>query len=603
MTKPERHSGRKQASYAEVDSDVDMSEGERENAHAMLGKGKQRATDDDDESEDRGSSPSAAEEAVTVSAPIAYDSKLLLGLPFDLFAEVCSHLPGGSVLELAKVNKALRRLLLSRAARSIWSAHRRSMGYSLFEGMTELQFALLNCANNCQAANNELAELEEEDETLRNQIEFARTKSSSTRTRKRDVVEAQLKADRAQTYLEEKMAWVQLEQTASRENSKNRHRLYTQALKAQREEVARQKAARLAFIGMLKSEQGWTDEEIRCHEAFPQFAPETTVDEDPQGEHAAAWQDYHEVITEIIAEDTVKADAAKALARRRASTIPFYNSLENEKSRWEVFPPFQTFLTFSAIRHLLEPDSSTTIDDKLWTELRPDVENELATYAEKARIEAIRHILAANRGLGSISTLSKEAADYPNSTYDETFFSLATSHFATNERRGSRRTLQVSPYPDVTNDGGYTGPGSLKARINVRQVDVVREIARAAGLDPASATCPDLDALEDTFRWTNAPTRELRQTACGWVNLLEAVVEHGPPIADFVAGKAKIAVTYASDATEEEGDELDPGQEGEKTPNSQDKTSAARESKGSREHDEDEDESEQGDENEEDNDA
>ncbi|GAA5839712.1 hypothetical protein JCM3766R1_004592 [Sporobolomyces carnicolor] len=79
-----------------------------------------------------------------------YNLKLLLGLPFELFAEVCGHVAGRDLLKLAQVNKALRNTMLSRSARPIWSAQRINLGYALLPGTTELEFALLLYSEKCQ---------------------------------------------------------------------------------------------------------------------------------------------------------------------------------------------------------------------------------------------------------------------------------------------------------------------------------------------------------------------------------------------------------------------------------------------------------------------
>ncbi|KAK4048482.1 hypothetical protein OIO90_005813 [Microbotryomycetes sp. JL221] len=50
---------------------------------------------------------------------------LLLNLPHDLFVEVCSHLESQDLIQLAKVNKQLHKVLLSKANDVVWSQLRR----------------------------------------------------------------------------------------------------------------------------------------------------------------------------------------------------------------------------------------------------------------------------------------------------------------------------------------------------------------------------------------------------------------------------------------------------------------------------------------------
>lgn len=62
-----------------------------------------------------------------------------------------THLEFEDLISLAKVNKSLRKLLLSRAARPIWSAMRRKDEYPLPEGMSEIRFATLLKGESCEA--------------------------------------------------------------------------------------------------------------------------------------------------------------------------------------------------------------------------------------------------------------------------------------------------------------------------------------------------------------------------------------------------------------------------------------------------------------------
>ena len=61
----------------------------------------------------------------------------------------------------------------------------------------------------------ELADLEEEDEITVSKIQAIRSKSSSTRSRGRQAVQTELKADGVQRYLQEKAEWVAREQAGS----------------------------------------------------------------------------------------------------------------------------------------------------------------------------------------------------------------------------------------------------------------------------------------------------------------------------------------------------------------------------------------------------
>ncbi|GAA5903526.1 hypothetical protein JCM8208_003615 [Rhodotorula glutinis] len=74
---------------------------------------------------------------------------LLLKLPFDLVAEICSHLNGGELLQLSRTCKTLRQFLYGPQSSSIWAASRQRRGLVLPEGMTEQQLADLLHRTTC----------------------------------------------------------------------------------------------------------------------------------------------------------------------------------------------------------------------------------------------------------------------------------------------------------------------------------------------------------------------------------------------------------------------------------------------------------------------
>ncbi|GAA5895833.1 hypothetical protein JCM6882_001392 [Rhodosporidiobolus microsporus] len=79
-----------------------------------------------------------------------YNEDLLLQLPFDMLAEVCSHLDTKDLISLAKVSRDFRKLFLSSTTRSLWATKRRQDGYEPLEGMNELTFAHLLHGSGCQ---------------------------------------------------------------------------------------------------------------------------------------------------------------------------------------------------------------------------------------------------------------------------------------------------------------------------------------------------------------------------------------------------------------------------------------------------------------------
>ncbi|BGP42739.1 hypothetical protein JCM10450v2_006849 [Rhodotorula kratochvilovae] len=78
------------------------------------------------------------------------DVKLLLDLPFDMLAEVCTHLRLADLVHLASTSRALRELLLSKSCAQLWGLVRRENGYVLPDEMGGIEFGLLLEGKRCQ---------------------------------------------------------------------------------------------------------------------------------------------------------------------------------------------------------------------------------------------------------------------------------------------------------------------------------------------------------------------------------------------------------------------------------------------------------------------
>ncbi|GAA5841003.1 hypothetical protein JCM5353_004870 [Sporobolomyces roseus] len=165
MSDSSRRNQKKCISYAEVDSDIDLdSDQEHNNTSSSSNKDKggvkkaagdtYGTTEGTARSKKRArkttSKKSQAEQDEEEDEPVVYDPKLLLSMPFDIFAETCSHLEGADLISFAQVNKSFRRILLSKGAQTIWTTRRKSDGYPLPDDLNELQFAMLVYGKACQ---------------------------------------------------------------------------------------------------------------------------------------------------------------------------------------------------------------------------------------------------------------------------------------------------------------------------------------------------------------------------------------------------------------------------------------------------------------------
>ncbi|GAA5903684.1 hypothetical protein JCM8208_003659 [Rhodotorula glutinis] len=85
----------------------------------------------------------------TPSSKSIFSIDLLLKLPFDLVAEICSHLNGGDLLQLSRTCETLHEFLLGPQSSSIWAASRLRRNLPLPDDTTEQQLASLLHDNTC----------------------------------------------------------------------------------------------------------------------------------------------------------------------------------------------------------------------------------------------------------------------------------------------------------------------------------------------------------------------------------------------------------------------------------------------------------------------
>ncbi|GAA5909538.1 F-box protein [Sporobolomyces salmoneus] len=609
---------KKKINYAEVDSDVDLDEEEREldkmKASEQLNskENKSKKVGDTFGTTSRGSSkkkrrtttPKSDRRSNAAEEPDnpTYDSKLLLDIPFDLFVEVCSHLDGKDLLSLAQVDTVLRNILLSRGARSIWSSLRRKLGFPLPDGLSELDFALLEYLEKCQVCEKNienrkmntflrtrfcqkcskpytisskglfkawpslhrstihcvryyddkylisdletvdavLKELEDDDENARCLLESTRTKGSSTRPRQSNISAPSVEANHVENF-------------TSNLIKVNRERLEEEAEEAEAERAEAELQAIKTIVKSLKSDHQWAADEadyLQRWGVFERVAPKVTVREDP-----AAWTECRALIRKEIDENIAERIRQQALRTRRSAIRPYYLELELEKDQWNVFPGLDGFMEFSSIKPLWEPEGAV-IDEDTWSELRPQILEELTALQESNRVEAIRCILAANRGLSSKSSLSKDPADYPPTYYNENFFARVTSLFV---RYGwNNRTKPLAPYPEIL----HGRPSDLSSQINRRSMLIIRSLVEAAGKDPDRFNASDLGRLEKGFIWINDPRKTKRSERRWWFQLFDDAYYKGPSYRKIIEGEG-LKFKYRSSSTSESDDDDSNNDDGE----------------------------------------
>ncbi|GAA5830890.1 hypothetical protein JCM5353_002637 [Sporobolomyces roseus] len=545
-----------------------------------------------------------------------YDSKLLLKMPFDIFAETCSHLEGTDLINLAQVNKSFRQTLLSKAARSIWAYRRKSDGYPLPEDTTELELATLVYGLHCQScgseknvtcsfalrsryckkcsktlfivsrklpkgwptlhpeakkcvrfklrreyddprnsfyvaadlaeADEELKDLEEEDEAALAQLESLKAKSS-TRSRPKSTGTLPT-ADAVARYVEERSAWVQQE-------SKQQRYWNVVAMKS----LCKHSKA-LKAIGI------WSQDEIRHykkpHSGFDLDANAISIPRHSPQIDPEAWKVFRIVIqTSLAKEAKHKADRKEGNARhnRLCSMSDYYDEVMKGYDKDDLVRPSSwDFDNLPSILPLWKPvgaDPSREAFEETFDTLQEDLLN----FKQTARLKAIRTIIAANTDV-QISSLSLNSSDYPESSYNSEFFSLATSTFLDYTYVNFRYDYEARPYPQILEDSSRPGRDSrgLSAvstySMNIRQISAVRCMLELADLDPLVATWSDLVAVGRRFLWKNDPSISKRQVTYDCLGLLTIVRKRGPSNARIRAGDGVI-LEYLLEVDEGENSE------------------------------------------------
>ncbi|GAA5947313.1 hypothetical protein JCM3765_001621 [Sporobolomyces pararoseus] len=664
----------KKIDYAEVDSDVDLDEEEREVERMKQQQLNQVNNNNNNKGKKGGGTFGTTNNnkkkkrkmKVDKSDGPSYNSKLLLDLPFDLFAEVCSHLEGKDLLALAKVNTTIRNLLLSRSSRSIWSALRRKLGYPLPAGFNELDFALFEYSKICQvslarlfveqlqhvelelkgyplptgfneldfalfeyskicqmcgsrvkheeltahlrkrfchkcylsqtisskglksawpdlhpaatqcvrsidkgptwmgnssatrcltsdlnAVDAELKELEEQDELAVSLLENQAFKGSSTRSRRSNNNAEVLEANHVENFIKAKQVWVKSEQQTSKQITKIRERRRQDPA---REREALRKAARdarNAILQSLEDDHDWQSDEadyLRRWNMFESLAPRISIEEDPE-----AWSKCRQLVRTTVDNEISRRIKEQASYARRGRVLPYYDSLKiSESGTRDVFPRILEFFEFTSIKPLWEPENAI-INDEIWEQIQPALKEELDKYEEKGRVEAIRAILAANQGLSSTSSLSKNPLDYPESIYNDNFFSQMTSRFRSSSR-GS--TYSLDPYPSAVRRYYLHNINSLERRIDPRQILIIRSLSKAAGLNPETASFSDFDDLGSAFVWVNDPRQSYRKRKIkrSFLEMLDHALRKGPSQRKIAQGE-RFEFEYRPDLDKDDEDE------------------------------------------------
>ncbi|ORY41186.1 hypothetical protein BCR35DRAFT_311367 [Leucosporidium creatinivorum] len=129
-----------------LDSDIDMQDEDRQVEASKVHTTKKKA---------RKTGKKVKHEAEQDEESDTLSLEVFLNVPFDILAEICSHLDPRDLLKLCCTSGLFRSLLLSRSGRSIWLAARRGANLPELKGLNEINYALLLHGTTCMTCGRE----------------------------------------------------------------------------------------------------------------------------------------------------------------------------------------------------------------------------------------------------------------------------------------------------------------------------------------------------------------------------------------------------------------------------------------------------------------
>jgi len=236
------------------------------------------------------------------------------------------------------------------------------------------------------------------------------------------------------------------------------------------------------------------------------------------------------MIQQALADSAARQAEFRAELTRQDRLAPLFRKLkQSQDPSWiEVFPDFHRFLRLEHVKPLWE-ENDALVQDKALREAQKKatraIQQDLQGFFDSVKLDVIRHILAANQGV-HVSTISKNPKDYDDLTYDDDFFSRATSLLSSYDWNQGR-LLHIGSFPTFSTTTTWihyqTEIRSLKS---VQQTRAIRAMIEAAGLDDETTTMADLEELGESFCWLNHPGKTMRKTKYDWLTLVSPLSFH-----------------------------------------------------------------------------
>ncbi|BGP42710.1 hypothetical protein JCM10449v2_006722 [Rhodotorula kratochvilovae] len=516
------------------------------------------------------------------------DEHILLDLPFDCFAEICSNLKSRDLIALAQVSRTLRKILLSSTNTSIWAAARQRAGWTACPGTTEISFALFVFGEHCQHCGIAWT-YRPLDDALQTGVRLCYT------CRKEHIVPVAAVCKRRGLHLQALGCVYQFPTSTllvyEPELDKVSSRLHelaaldaqvrkTNRLRAggttrtsrslpamddlpalpdsmlrfaeERRAAVRDKTLTLRVFNanykllVAERDQRQAEENLAASEREDRIRQElaellTWTEEDID----CVLESWRQTAPKILpsTDSTVwisalarekaadaKADQARAarhaVGARQDALTPYYRELQDSLDLGDLgyFPDSHEFACLPAVKKLWQP-TRAHLDDDVWAARRSSIEQAVRGWSDSLRRCAVRNILAAAIN-AKPTTLSDDPADYPVETYGTAFFARITSQFFHHSWDGK----YVCTYPRQVDDAarGSGVRNSMQFGMSYKHVFAVKSILATAELDVETVTVDEMNALGRAFRWERCPKSSER----GWVDwrdMVYLIVAHGPP--------------------------------------------------------------------------
>lgn len=239
---------------------------------------------------------------------------------------------------------------------------------------------------------------------------------------------------------------------------------------------------------------------------------------------------YHNSVQREVRKQAAQSAKETAQRDRETRIQPLHDRLKlsPDPSWHNIFPKFPEFVRLSHVKPLCEANDDLVDESALQksiTRATPAVRRDLQAYFDSVKFEAIRHILAANQNV-RVSTISINTEDYDMSSFDDDFFCRVTSLFLQYDWSSPGRRVVAAPFPLITTSGTWFAWSRIHHFIDARQIQAIRSMVDAAGLDAEDTFIPDMDDLEKGFCWTNNPSKTRRKTKYEWFQLVRFLSIH-----------------------------------------------------------------------------